>query len=543
MSSRPPLVPPATQGGGTASAAPTRTFLGSLELTALERPDERALVGTDASRTWHELRERSVRVANGLRAAGVGPGDRVAFLGRNSLEYFDVLYGVARAGAVLTALNWRLSPREVDTLVEHSDAKVVVVDQGLLDLLLAARPGLRGIPTTLVYGPSASTGQGRPADPDRDLPGAAPFDVWLDEQSSEDVLPVVRPDDLATHTYTSGTTGRPKGVVHSFASLHASLERASLLEISADTVFLVATPLFHANAASGALTVLHAGGTCVVAPEAHPAVLLDLIERHRVTHSALVPTVIDNLVRSPELAARDTSSLRTLVYAGSPMPPGLLDRTREALPAVRLIQVYGATETIGMTVLTHEDHEHHAHTAGRPMPGVTLRLVDPVTGVDITDAGLPGEVQVQSPTAMAGYWQRPDATASTITQDGYIRTGDIGVLDGGYLTLVDRLDDMIITGGENVYPAEVENVLIDHPDVAEVAVVGVPSEKWGESVLATVVLVPGRTGAVTAAELIAFARARLAAYKCPTSVRFADELPRNATGKVLRSALRASARS
>jgi long-chain acyl-CoA synthetase len=220
------------------------------------------------------------------------------------------------------------------------------------------------------------------------------------------------------------------------------------------------------------------------------------------------------------------------------MPPGLLERTRRALPQVRLLQVYGSTEVLGVSALRHEEHDRFPTSAGRPLSEVTVRLVDPATGVDVTDDGGPGEVWVRSPTIMSGYWNRPRMTQATITPDGFVRTGDIGTMVGGYLTLVDRLNDMIISGGENVYPSEVEQVLAAHPGVAQVAVVGRPSERWGETVTAVVVPTGSPEPRVTAEALIDFARSRLAAYKCPTSVQFIERLPHTASGKLQRSALR-----
>jgi long-chain acyl-CoA synthetase len=281
--------------------------------------------------------------------------------------------------------------------------------------------------------------------------------------------------------------------------------------------------------------VLSAGGHCVIARDSSPVNLASLIERHRITLTILVPTIVKTLVESAAARELDLTSLRTLIYTAAPISPTLLRQARDRFPSVRCVQVYGSTECLGATVLRPEEHEDHAATAGRSLPGVTLRIVDVLTGEPVAD-GHPGEICVRSPTIMSGYWNRPVETARAITSDGFVRTGDIGVLRDGFLTLVDRAKDMIISGGENIYPVEVEKVLTSHPTVAEAAVIGVPSPKWGETVLAFVV--PAAGAHVDEAALIAFTRARLASYKCPTSVQTAASLPRNASGKVLKTVLR-----
>jgi long-chain acyl-CoA synthetase len=499
---------------------------------ARTRPDSVVLECAGATRTWSELWERSLRVANGLRATGLTPQSRVVYLGRNSLEFFEVLYGCAQIRAVPTGINWRLSAREIAAVLADTEARVVFLDTDFLELWSAAAAMLETDMTVIVIGQAAVTEQVGPAG------GLPDYESWLAHHVPEELGIAGSPDDIAMQTYTSGTTGDPKGVMHTAGAIAATMATADLLEISDSTLSLIATPIFHANATAAAVNVLGAGGRCVIARDTDPSSLLRLIETHHITHTVLVPTLIRNLLEAPAFSSSDTSSLRTLIYAGSPMPAGLLQRAREALPHVRLLQVYGSTEAIGVSALSHEDHDRFSHTAGRPLPEVTVRLVEPATGVDVTDSGGPGEVWVRSPTIMSGYWNRPRMTQATITPDGFVRTGDIGTLHDGYLTLADRLNDMIVSGGENVYPGEVEKVLADHPAVAEVAVVGTPSEKWGETVTAFVVPMTSPESSVTAQELIEFTRARLATYKCPTSVQFVEQLPHTASGKLQRSALR-----
>jgi long-chain acyl-CoA synthetase len=528
MQSRPG---PVDSEQGRTAAETAATLADTPRRGARARPDSVVLECGGATRTWRELWERSLRVANGLRATGVTPQRRVAYLGRNSLEFFEVLYGCSQIRAVPTGINWRLSAREVAAVLADTEARVVFLDADFIELWNSAGAMLESDLIVIVIGQGVVTEQVGRTDGLRD------YESWLARHVPEEPGIAGNPDDVAMQTYTSGTTGDPKGVMHTAGAIAATLATADLLEISDSTVSLIATPIFHANATAAAINVLAAGGRCVIARNTDPSSLLRLIETHRVTHTVLVPTLVRNLLEAAAFSSSDVSSLRTLIYAGSPMPSGLLQRTRRALPRVRLLQVYGSTEAIGVSALSHEEHDHFSDTAGRPMPEVTVRLVEPTTGVDVTDSGGPGEVWVRSPTIMSGYWKRPHMTQATITPDGFVRTGDVGTLQDGYLTLVDRLNDMIISGGENVYPSEVEKVLAHHPGVAEVAVVGLPSEKWGETV--TAIVVPTSSlEPVAAPALIEFARARLAAYKCPTSVQFVEQLPHTASGKLQRSALR-----
>jgi acyl-CoA synthetase (AMP-forming)/AMP-acid ligase II len=306
---------------------------------------------------------------------------------------------------------------------------------------------------------------------------------------------------------------------------------------------IVAIPLFHVGGTSWALGSMSAGGRTIIVREPVPGALLGLIESRKATHAFFVPAVVGMLFADPGRARSALRSLTVLAYGGSPMPAPLLERTLSVLPATPLYSVYGMTETSGvLCVLGPDEHRDQRRaylraSAGRPLPGNEVRVVDPATGTDVRP-GEVGEFWVRSDQVMAGYWNMPEATREAITPGGWLRTGDAGRIDEGYLYIEDRVKDMIISGGENVYPAEVERVLVRHPDVAEVAVIGVPDEKWGEAVKA--VVVPAAGAAVDEAALIAFTRDRLAHYKSPTSVSVLPALPRNATGKVLKRQLRSS---
>jgi len=303
----------------------------------------------------------------------------------------------------------------------------------------------------------------------------------------------------------------------------------------------VAMPLFHVGGTSWALGSMSVGARTVVVREVVPAALLDLIESRAATHAFLVPAVIQMLLTEPARARVALRSLKVLGYGGSPMPAPLIDRTLSTLDTP-LYSVYGMTELSGVfCVLGPDEHrddnrKHLRASAGRPLPGTEVRIVDPATGADAAP-GEVGEFWVRSEQVMAGYWHMPEATRDTITPDGWLRTGDAGRRDDeGYLYIEDRVKDMVISGGENIYPAEVERVLLQHPGLAEVAVIGVPHPKWGETVKAIIVLAGGADP--DEADIIAFARDRLAHYKCPTSVTKVAELPRNPTGKILKRELR-----
>jgi len=502
------------------------TYADTVRRGAARNPDGVALICGEAQRTWWQLWERSCQVAQALLATTGAPSarHRIAFLGRNSIEFFELLYGASLAGATPVGVNWRLSPEEVLAVLDDAAPSLLFLDEEFLPLLSKIEAGLISALPVVVLG---SNGADSSAQPD--------FESWLAGHLTVAPQTTTRADDVAILTYTSGTTGQPKAAMHSVAAIAASFELADFLEISSDTVALIATPVFHATAAGTVAMVLNAGGHCVIARDSVPANLARLIAQHQITMTILVPTIIAMLLDSPDVNEADLESLQTLVYTASPIAPELLRRALDRLPTVRFVQVYGSTECLGATVLSAEEQRDHGGTAGRPMPGVDLRVVDAVTGMPL-DEGTPGEIWVRSPTIMSGYWNRQAETHHAITPDGFVRTGDIGVLRDGYLTLLDRARDMIISGGENIFPIEIETVLNSHPEVAEAAVIGVPSAKWGETVMAVVVPVPGHQ--LDEAALMAYARVRLASYKCPSAIRTVEALPRNASGKVLKTVLR-----
>jgi long-chain acyl-CoA synthetase len=500
-----------------------------LRVHAAERADKTALILGERSLTWTELYERASRVAAGLAEAGVGNQDRVAFLDKNGFDHFELFYGAALLNAVCVDVNWRLAPPEVEFIVNNAEAKVFVVGQEFVPVLDAIADQLASVTTILVIG-----GHEKYQD----------FAEWIERHEPNDPKVAATGGDVAFQLYSSGTTGRPKGVMLSNDNFFGLLPLAKdMWEFSPDAVNLVAMPLFHIGGGGWATAGMYEGATSVIVRELDPAALIRLIPEHGITHLFVVPAVLQFMLLVPGHDQGDYTSLKVIVYGASPISEEVLARSIEVF-GCKFWQAYGLTETTGAIVnLPPEDHDlhgpnrHRLRSCGVAGPGVELRIVEPSTGADVP-VGEVGEIWTRTPQNMKGYWKQPEATAATIDADGWLRTGDAGYLDAdGYLYIHDRVKDMIVSGGENVYPAEVENVLMAHPAVADVAVVGVPDERWGETGRAIVVKAEGAE--VTPEEIIDFCRQRLAKFKCPTSVEFTDALPRNPSGKVLKKDIRA----
>ncbi|MEO5663240.1 MAG: AMP-binding protein, partial [Nocardioides sp.] len=438
--------------------------------------------------------------------------------------FIEIMIASSMAGTVITAVNWRLAASEVRELVEHSTAELAFVEHEFADLWAEAVSSST-VPTV----PTVPIGGGGPDD----------YEHWLAEHGPADRVASSALDDIAVQMYTSGTSGLPKGALFSHAALQGVDVGADAMGITVDATVLVVIPIFHAGGAGAAAIALRAGAHLVVSADTSADALAAAVERHGITSMTLVPTLLNELLASPSAMARDLSSLQVISYCGSPITPALLARCLDGFKC-GLVQLYGLTEVNGVTVLAVEDHLDTEHperlrSAGQALPGVVLRIVDPLTGADVPP-GETGEIWVKAPTVMSGYFLAPDRTAEAFTADGFLRTGDGGYVLDGYLYLRDRIKDMVITGGENVYPVEVEKVLVACPGVADVAVVGVPSERWGETVKAYVV--PTEDGATTSEAVVQFARQHLAGYKCPTSVELVSSLPRNASGKLLKRIVR-----
>jgi long-chain acyl-CoA synthetase len=466
-------------------------------------------------------------VAQVLAARGVGPGDRVAVLSRNRAEFFQVIIAASKLGAVVVGLNWRLSPREIAEILADARPALLIVDETGAALVQGPAPGL---PVPISTEPACPV-----------LAFGASFDALVAAAPDTDPGHAGGPDEVVLILYTSGTTGRPKGVMLTNRGMSYTRRLAREWGMTADSVNLVAMPLFHIGGCGYGSSTMMAGGHTVLMPEVRVPDILALIPRHRVTHAFLVPSVVQMLLAAPDLAGADLSSLRLLMYGAAPMGDVLLRRAIAGL-GCNFMHAYGMTEASGtVAVLRPEAHDPDGpnpellNSCGRAMPWVELQVVD--AAGTLAAPGATGELWVRSPMLMAGYWRNPQATAAAITPEGWFRTGDVARMDAaGHVFLIDRIKDMIISGGENIYPAEIENVLNGHPAVAEVGVIGVPHDRWGETPLAAVVLRPGMTA--TEEALRAFTRANLATYKCPSRFLFVKALPRNASGKLLKPEIR-----
>lgn len=481
-------------------------------------PGRPCLTFADQTLSYADLDRRSSQVANALRASGLAPGDRVAILARNDSAFYELAFGCAKSATTLVPVNWRLAGREIADILGDAGATLIVAAAEFIPLL-GANPTARVLTIESDYA------------------------LWRDSASDSDPWAKVDCDATLALLYTSGTTGRPKGVKVSHRNLWYSVRMArEVWAFTAASVNLVTMPLFHIGGLGYGMMALSQGGHTVLLQAPVPDSILQALVRHRVTHAFFVPTLIQTLVDTPGVELLDLTSLNRIVYGASPISETLLKRAIQVF-GCGFNHAYGLTETSGtVTTLRPEEHDPGGPNAprlrscGRALPWVELGLFDPLTGTPVAPGSL-GEIWIRSRMSTSGYWNKPMETAALIRADGWLRTGDAATQDTeGFVYICDRYKDMIISGSENVFPAEVENVLAAHPGVAEVAVVGAPHPRWGETVKAVVVLKPGVQA--TGADIIAFCRSALARYKCPTVVQFVAALPKSASGKVLRRALR-----
>ena len=467
----------------------------------------KALVPHGTCLNFTELEHRVAEIAAGLSRQGFGVGDRLAFLLPNGPEYIELVYACSRLGVIAVPLNTRLSAVEIDQVLVDANPRGIVRHSAL------------PVPTTPI--PWVRVLDQEPWEPTDDSPPEVHYD----------------PEAILALIYTSGTTGRPKGVMVSHANVMADVHNFNYwMRYREGGVYLHAAPIFHI-ADFPAMFAAPAFGACqVTIPKFSPQIFCETVERERVTHTVLVPTMINLLTQFPDLRKFDLSSLEVLAYGGSPMAPELIRRIRELLPNLKLVQVYGLSETGFLAGLQDQEHtEDRLLSCGRPCPGVDVQVADEL-GKQVAN-GHHGELVARGANVMRGYWNNREETGVAF-RDGLFRTGDIGYQDAaGYFYILDRLKDMIVTGGENVYSGEVEAVIYQHPAIHEAAVFGVPDPQWGEIVMACVVLKPGR--ALSAAELIAHCKRALANYKVPRRIEFFEtELPKSGSGKILKRTLR-----
>ncbi len=507
--------------------APGTTLVAFVEQHAQHRPDDIAIHYGDRQWSWAQWASRIRQAAGALRAAGVERGQCVAFLDKNHPACLETLLAAASIGAGAAIVNCRVIGEELVHVLNDSGARVLFVGaemQPTVEPISARVPGLERI---VVVGGGSDQNEDQ-------------YESWLAAATPIAADPEVADTDTALVIYSSGTTGRPKGVLLSQRALvNHIVNLAPPFPFAEGDANLVAMPLFHVGGIGYSFFGIRAGAPTILTREPEAATLLGAVKAGA-THAFFVPPVIARFLDAGETATSAISGLRYLVYGAAPMPMPLLQRALAAWPDMNFVQVYGQTELCGaITALGADDHRDSSRpdlllSAGKAAPGNEIRIVDPETGDQLPN-GEAGEIWVRSNQRMSGYLNRPEATADTITADGWLRTGDIGRLDAdGYLYIEDRLKDMIITGGENVYGPEVESVLIEHPAIADAAVIGVPDDFWGESVKAIVVT----TTEIEPGDIIEFCRRHLAGYKCPRTVDNVASLPRNASGKILKTQLR-----
>lgn len=489
----------------------------ALHRSLREMPGRVATVDGMRERSWQDVGVRTRSFGAVLRDLGVEPGDRVAFLAPNGDAFVDFLFGSLWAGAIACPINTRWTPGEIAHALGDCGAKVLVVDPALADQIGALRADLPALAHVLVAGDALEA-------------------RLAASQGCEEHLR--HGDDLAMILYTGGTTGKSKGVMLSHRSMMTyALCLAGTGDAAPGASMLHTAPLFHVGAISGFLACMIGRGKHLFLPAFEPEAVMQTVAAHKVTDVFLVPTMLQMILDHANYAQYDLTSVERVFYGAAPMPPALIERAIAAMPRVGFVQAYGMTETSGsISLLMPKDHSDPRRTGsvGRAVAAIEMRIVD--SDDREVPTGEMGEIVARGEAVMTGYWHRPEETAEAL-RGGWMHTGDVGRIDAdGYLHIVDRLKDMIISGGENVYSIEVEAVLADHPAVAQCAVVGLPDEHWGERVHA--VIVPEAGMAPDQAAIIAYTRGRLAAFKCPRSVEFRSDMPLSATGKILKTQLR-----
>ncbi len=489
------------------------------------RPDAVAITFGGTHRTWAELAHRVRRAAAALRAAGLAPGDRIAVLDLNHPSCLELTLACAQIGTANAVVNFRLAPPEIVYVINDAKARLLFVGPEFAGAAEKFRDHLPSVERVVRIGGADDQ-----------------YEAWLAAHEPDARVHPTAPGDCFVQLYTSGTTGFPKGAMLTHRGMLAHSRNVSASQdFDPDSRVQVAMPLFHVGGTSYSLMAISLGARVFMMRMPDPAAALAMLEAERITHTFFVPALMAVMNQVPGAADRDYSALKALSYGASPMPLPVMRASLKLFPNV-MQQVYGMTEQSGMvSLLGPGDHvdpavAHRLISAGKPIPGMELKIVDPVT-LDELPPGENGEIWLRTTQLMKGFLGKPEATAEVVRSDGWFRTGDMGKVDDeGFVFVEDRIKDMIISGGENIYSPEIERVLAEHPAVMEVAIIGVPDDRWGETVKAVVALKPDTTA--TDDELIAYCREHLAAYKCPTSVDILAALPRNPTGKILKRDLR-----
>lgn len=488
-----------------------------------------AFVFGDSKITFEDLDRSANRVANGLLHLGLKNDDRVALFAKDRIESFEILIGVTKSKKVLVSINWRLALPELTFIINNSGATVAFIGYEFESSIPQLKINCPEVRFWCIVGSNDSS--------------SSEFKTWRDSQLDTLILQEYAPNDVAVQLYTSGTTGSPKGVQLAHRTFFDLIQGMNSqgdewMGIGQKDILLLSLPSFHIGGLWWAIQGYLAGATCIITDVFIGWKAIELITQHRVSKIAMVPAMLQVILAEPAIHNADLSSVTGVLYGGSPISCNLLLAAKNIFHA-EFFQIYGLTETGNMAVcLRPDDHDwknaKRLQAAGKPLPGVELKVLDDAGNT--LPANRSGEIWLKSPSRMIGYWQNETATRETLI-DGWIRTGDAGYMDeDGYLFVNDRMKDMIIYAGENLFPAEIETSLLEHPSIAEVAVIGVPDERWGEVPKAFVVLRPGSIA--TAKDLNRFMRSKVADFKIPKTYHFVESLPRNSSGKILKRQLR-----
>jgi acyl-CoA synthetase (AMP-forming)/AMP-acid ligase II len=504
-----------------------QTVAQTISFHSQNRPAHLALIYEDETITYGDLDRVSNATAHGLKAAGLKPGARVAYLGKESITYYEVLFACAKCDCVLVPINWRLAAEEVRHILSDSTTEAIFLDSEYEPIVIDLKDSLPALKTIIVVDTNG---------------GNTGFSDWRENYPNTPHSPFSGSDDPVAQLYTSGTTGLPKGVIlanRSFFAIRTALADNNLnwIDWQPDDISLIGIPGFHVGGLWWAMQGFNAGITNVAMKMFVAYDAVDQIEKCSVTVTCVVPAMIQMMLSERSVSADRFKTLRKIIYGGSPISETLLENAIDVMQC-DFAQIYGLTETGNTAVClpprSHVPGKAWMNAAGLPYPGVQLKVIDG-HGEQLS-CGEVGEICIKTPAHMLGYWKNEKATESTLIE-GWIYTGDAGYLDDeGYLFICDRIKDVIIVAGENIYPAEIENVLSKHPAVYDTAVIGVPDERWGETITAFVALKPGDQ--VSARDLLLFLKNRIASYKVPSKYEFVKSIPRNPSGKILRRKLR-----
>ncbi|MFL2754027.1 MAG: long-chain-fatty-acid--CoA ligase [Gammaproteobacteria bacterium] len=501
-----------------------KSLADSLRWRCKNSADDIAIKFLDREQTYSEFDTNSNLVSQGLLNFGIKKDSRVAYLAKNSDYFFEIFYGALKSSSVVVGVNWRLAAEEVAYVLEDSKSEVLFVGPEFFEIIEKIKDRLPFLKHIISI--------------DKDHSDWLSYKSWRNNQENKDPLSISEENDDVIQLYTSGTTGNPKGVQLTNRNFSSATESTiELIPFTSGSISMVCMPVYHIAGTNWGIWGLLQGCKNIIIPEVDPGLILDLVEQEEVELVLWVPAVILFLLQHPNASKTNFSSLKMVMYGASPIAEDTVTKAIELMNC-GFYQVYGLTETTGaITILSAEDHpvsKGKLRSCGKPLPGVEIKIVGE-NGEDLPQGDV-GEIVTKSNLNMKGYWNNEKATSESI-QNEWFFSGDVGYYDeDGYLYIHDRVKDMIVSGGENIYPAEVENALMSNPHILDAAVIGIPDKKWGESTKAFIVL--DSENALSEDQIISYAKEKIASYKCPKTINFIDELPRNPSGKVLRRELR-----